>query len=383
MAKITVLLIAMVSLILVACGSEVERKADDLTEISESDQTSAAFSMEGPAPDIASAQIASMAEEEFAVFEADALQVVERQVISVASVSMEVEAMQQAVSEVRGIAEGLGGFVEQLSSSAGDDRQFANITIRVPQDQFFTALEGIKALGEVQSENVGSEDVSEQLIDLEARLTSSLRQEQSFLSLLEKANTVGDILTIERELFRVRSEIERLQGQLNFLERRVALATITVSLFTPVIESAQPPSASLTVEASDVTGSVDQVKALVSILGGDLDGVFISIRDGKERADLSLRVFSADFSRALASIEGLGEVQSKELREGSSTGEETKTAEEPDAPITITLIEGEETSYTGLIIAIVAPIGSVAFVIVLGVTVYLVIRIKRSRAQTT
>ncbi len=160
-----------------------------------------------------------------------------------ASVSLEVEAVQGAVVSVRNIAESLGGFVDQLSSSGGGESQQATITIRVPQVQFLNAIESIEALGQVVSSSVSSEDVSEQFIDLEARLKSSLRQEQSLLSLLERAETLNDLLTLERELSRVRSDIERIQGQLSFLERRVELATITVSLTTPKEEQVgEPPS---------------------------------------------------------------------------------------------------------------------------------------------
>jgi hypothetical protein len=104
------------------------------------------------------------------------LQTAQRMVISTASISVEVEMTQAATNKVRAIAESLGGFVEQLSSSGGSERQQAHMTIRVPQTQFFTALERIEALGKVQSRNLGSEDVSEQFIDLEARLKSALRE---------------------------------------------------------------------------------------------------------------------------------------------------------------------------------------------------------------
>ena len=179
-----------------------------------------------------------------------ALETADRQVISSASVAVEVEDVQAATAEVRLIAEGSGGFVEQLSSSGGPERQRATMTVRVPQDQFFSALERIELLGSVQSQNLGSEDVSEQFIDLEARLKSSLREEQSLLSLLERTDTVSEVLTIERELSRVRSDIERFQGRLNFLERRVDLATISVSLFPPEVETGEPPSAALTLSVS-------------------------------------------------------------------------------------------------------------------------------------
>ena len=89
-------------------------------------------------------------------------------------------------------------------------------------------------MGKVQSKNLGSEDVSERFIDLQARLKSSLREDESLLSLLDRTSTVIEVLAIERELTRVRLDIERLQGQVNFLERRIDLATITVSLSSPL-----------------------------------------------------------------------------------------------------------------------------------------------------
>ena len=311
-------------------------------------------------------------------FSATTLEIAERKIISVASLSVEVEVVQEAVTQVRVIAESLGGFVEQMSTYGGAESQRANMTIRVPQEQFFTALDRIAILGEVQSQNVGSEDVSEQFIDLEARLRSSLREEQSLLSLLEKAEMVSEILTIERELSRVRSEIERFQGQLNFLERRVDLATISVSLFPPEEKLAVPPSASLTVEASDVAGSVEQVKALVSNLDGVMDNVFLTVRDGEETAIMSLRVFTPNFEQAMTSIENQGKVKSKELREGTPAvdgGE--KTPEEPDARIDVTFVEKERVPVVGLII------GGVILAVALGTSFYLAYRAGRRRSGTT
>ena len=299
-----------------------------------------------------------------------------------ASVSIEVEVVQAATTAVRVIAESLGGFVEQLSSSGGREREQANMTIRVPQAQFFDALERIEALGEVQNRNMGSEDVSERFIDLKARLQSSLGQEKSLISLLEKAGTVSEILTIERELARVRSEIERFQGQLNFLERRVALATISVSLFPPQEEGSKPPSASLVIETSDVAGRVDEVKALVSGMNGATDQVFISVQDGRQRASISIRVFTANFGQAMSSLEGMGEVRTKELREGTTPGDGEETPpKKPDARIAVSFQE-EEPSETGLVVAVLASIGGV-LVALLGGVFFLAYRMGRGRRAQT
>ena len=310
------------------------------------------------------------------------LATVQRQVISLASVSVEVEVVDGAVGEVRAIGESLGGFVEQMSLSGDTERRVASMTIRVPQDQFFTALERISALGEVQSQSVSSQDVTEQFIDLDARLKSSIREEQSLLSLLEKAEKVSEILTIERELSRVRSDIERLQGQLNFLERRVALATITVSLFEPRVDSGTPPSASLTVEVSDVTGSVEDVKALVETRDGAVDSVFVSVREDKESAVMSVRVFTLNFEESLTLIEDFGRVRTKELREGTTPGDgQTKANEEPNARIDVAFVEKAGTSNTGLIVAIAAPIGGVILAALLGVLYFVTYRAGQRRGS--
>ena len=309
------------------------------------------------------------------------LDVAQRQVISQASVSMEVDEVPAAVAQVRAIAESLGGFVGQLSSSGGPERQQSTMTIRVPQAEFFTALEHIKSLGKVRSENVGSEDVTERFIDLEARLRSALREEESLLSLLDKANQVSEILTIERELSRVRSDIERDQGQLNFLERRVDLSTITVSLFPPDAEVAQPPSGSLTIEVSDVSRSVEGIKALVSGVGGELDRVFVAVRDGKESSDVTLRVFSKNFKQVLSSVEAHGKVRDKEIRETTVPVEaEATPPAKPDARIDISFVE-KESSVVWRIIAIAAPVGGVALVALLGLLFYVAYSAGRRRSN--
>ena len=114
---------------------------------------------------------------------------------------------------------------------------------------------------------MNAQDVSEQFIDLEARLTSAQREEESLRALLDRATNVSDILSIERELNRVRGEIERMQGQLNALERRVALSTSNLSLNTPSSTQGSPPFAALTIAAGDVVAAAADARAFVEGLG--------------------------------------------------------------------------------------------------------------------
>ena len=409
MKKILVLLGVVISLILVACGGGgAENSLDGRTPVSEEPKFGSASGtptatpapsvirapavMPTPAAVFASESSLALPVPAKVVLESDSfqpqvlssLEVTQRKIISNASIAVEVEVVQTAITEVRTIAESLGGFVEHLSSSGSPEHQRATMTIRVPQDQFFSALERIETLGEVQSQSVGSEDVSEQFIDLEARLKSSLREEQSLLSLLEKTEGVGEILAIERELSRIRSEIERLQGQLNFLERRVDLATIGVTLIPPREEFVEPPSAALTIGVSKVTASVDEIKSLVSSLNGEVDRVILSVRDGEESANVSLRIFPSDFEQTLASLERQGDVVSKELREGKDFSDsEVATREEPDARIDVALFKAPDSSNTGLIIAIAAPTGGVGLALVLGLLVYAAYRVGRRRSSSS
>ena len=407
MAKLLVFLMVAVLTILVACGGGgSERQEDEVLapDFGVADDGGGRLAKPGaptPAPLAAAAiaiptalDVARGGQSSSFAFEAPVvrpapdlhslasnLEIAQRKVISVASISIEVELVESAVTEVRVIAEGLGGFVEQLSSSGGPEHQTANITLRVPQGQFFTALDRIEAIGEVRDRRVGSEDVSEQFIDLEARLKSFLREEQSLLSLLERTETVSEILTIERELSRVRSQIERLQGQLNYLGRRVELATIGVTLFPPKMEGGEPPFGTLTVEVGDVSDSVAVAKKLVLGLKGSLDNVFLSVNDGDERAELSLLVFASDFERTLNTLAGQGKVRSVEIREGTSpTDGDAAGSEDPDAHINLSLVGTTGSSNTGLIVSIAAPTGGVATASLLGFLFYLSYRERRRRA---
>ena len=278
--------------------------------------------------------------------------------------------MAGAVAQVRTIAETRGGFISQVATTGTPGRQRSDLVVRVPQGEFFDTLESIKRLGKVWAENAGSEDVTEQFIDLEARLRSAHREEESLLSLLERADTVSNILTIERELARVRSEIERLQGQINYLSRRVDLATISVALFPPEERLAEPPYGSLDLEVEDVSASVDEVKALVARVGGELESVFLSVSNGREQAGIEFSVLDEDFSAVLSQVEGQGEVTYKEIRESTGNVE----SEEPDSRLTVFLMERESSLGRQLLIGGAAVVGGVLLLLL-----YAVYRAVRSR----
>lgn len=283
-----------------------------------------------------------------------ALQIVERRVISTGFLRIEVEAVRAAVDQIQLTAEALGGFVENSSVSGDDEEAFAEITIRVPQDEFLNALARIRRLGEVRDENLGAQDVTEQFIDLEARLRASLREEESLLNLLERATDVDDVLIIERELSRIRSDIERVQGQLNFLERRVSLATLSISLFTPFSVRTEPPSAAFGIETGDVEAAIAAIEEIAASVDGLVDASVITISEGEASGFVAIRVPRDDFDRTVAAVAALGDVQTKTVRTGEGSDDpEAAISDEPDAPVEVRLREKDDGTSAGLIAGIV------------------------------
>lgn len=152
-----------------------------------------------------------------------------RMIIYAAQVSLEVEDVDAAANKIQSVAEGVGGFVQTLSISGGE-RKSGFITVRVPQEKFYDVLRQVESVGNVTNKEVSGQDVTEQYIDLEARLKNAESEEERLLAILDKATEVSDILMVEKELMRVRETIEGLKGQLQYLERRVAYSVISVYL---------------------------------------------------------------------------------------------------------------------------------------------------------
>jgi hypothetical protein len=259
-----------------------------------------------------------------------------RSIISTTSLAIEVEAVAGALAQMRVIAESAGGFIETLSTSGGADPDQGNATIRVPGSAFFDSMTRIKALGQVTGEKVDSDDVTEEIIDLDARLRSEQAKEVRFIELLDGTTSVSEVLNVERELSRVRTEIERLQGQLSFIERRVSLATINVNFGKPGVSLADAPSASLAINTNHVDEAVTDVKRLAEQAGGEVDNTSVSLGGDGLQATVTLRVPPAQFESVVLQLQQLGDVRVKEVRQPGSN-DDAPQSEDAVARIDITL----------------------------------------------
>jgi hypothetical protein len=156
-----------------------------------------------------------------------------RKVIKRAEMSMSVASPAEAQREVLGLAKAHGGYVvssEQFGESGAEGPERVRSVIRVRADRFESALGAMRKLGShVGSENVSSEDVTEEFVDLGARLRTKKKLEERYLVLLEKATTVEDTLKVEKHLADVRGEIEKLEGRQKYLNDQVGMATVTAT----------------------------------------------------------------------------------------------------------------------------------------------------------
>ncbi len=213
----------------------------------------------GIAPASKSASTAEPVIQNVSLSQADAAQqapaAVERKIIRNAALTVEVESPADAQRRIASLAESRGGFVVTSESRQqggyGDAKPYEIVTleVRVPAAQFDAVLGEIRSVGSrVAAEKITGQDVTEEYIDLEARIRTQKALEGQFLEIMKRAARVSDALEVQNALANVRTEIERLEGRRRFLESQTSLSTIKVTL--------QPPAPLINANASGFFTSV-------------------------------------------------------------------------------------------------------------------------------
>jgi len=151
----------------------------------------------------------------------------------------------QTRSAVRKIAGDLGGY-ETHSSTSGSKIHSGQITIRVPARAFRRAMDAIEGIAHVHvtAESVTGQDVSQQFVDLQARLVNLEAQEKVLLRLMDRAETISESIRVENYLQQVEFQIEDVQGRMLYLQNRTSMSTITVALHEAGKKPAPPQHAS-------------------------------------------------------------------------------------------------------------------------------------------
>jgi hypothetical protein len=168
-------------------------------------------------------------------------QAIHRKIIRNGKLTLEIENPGEGQQKIAAIVEAHNGFVitsEFNQFSRAEANQSVTIAVRFPAAQFDETLAEIHALGmRIIFENISGQDVTEEFLDLQARMRTQKALEEQLLQIMKKTGSVSNALEVQRELTSVRTEIEKITGRIQFLENQAALSTITILLQALAINS--------------------------------------------------------------------------------------------------------------------------------------------------
>ena len=165
---------------------------------------------------------------------------IDRKIIRNGELVIETESPNEGLRKITVAAESHGGFVvtsefkQNPAAPGAKPNQTVTVVARVPSSSFSATLEQIRGVGDrVVQEKISGQDVSEEYLDVQARLRNKKALEGQFLDIMKQARKVEDALEVQSQLADVRTDIERLEGRRRFLENQSALSTITTTLQMP------------------------------------------------------------------------------------------------------------------------------------------------------
>lgn len=179
----------------------------------------------------------------------------DRAIIFTGSITVRVDDVEAAAARATAIATAAGGFVGADKRSSDDKRSEATIQLRVPAGRFGTALDDVAKLGRQESRDVNTEDVTEEVIDLDAKIASQQASVARTRALFAQAKTISEISSVESELAKRESELATLQARKRRLDDLTTLSTITATLLGP-----EAPAPQAVAEKKDEGGFVAGLK---------------------------------------------------------------------------------------------------------------------------
>ncbi len=156
----------------------------------------------------------------------------EQKIIKTADLRFETSDLEETHKGIVALTKQLNGFVSTDRSGKSSRELYHNITIRIPTENFQEFIDGVsKGVSYFDRKDISRRDVTEEFVDLEARLKAKHELEKRYLELLKQARNVKEMLEIERELSTIREEIEAKQGRLNYLKDQVSMSTVNIQFY--------------------------------------------------------------------------------------------------------------------------------------------------------
>ncbi len=287
--------------------------------------------------------------------ETPAPELANRKLIRNASVELEIVSFDDALQRINVFAKEERGYVATTESQKqANGKLRGEVIVKVMPENLDRFLQKIRGLGELKNQTLGSEDVTKAYFDTDARLKNARVMEQRLIDMLKtKTGKVSDLLQVEKELARVREEIEKMQGELKYWDSQVQFATVTISLAEKDMEE---PAAFLLKErvqlalyAPDVERVYGEIKALASpkfqITNAQLNRDY----SGRVSAQISMLIAPEESDAVIGRIKGFGRVENLQTQtervaqEGTGMAEHAKTRRDKvELNVTISREEQEQ-----------------------------------------
>ena len=276
-----------------------------------------------------------------------------RKLVRNATAELEVASFDDSVQKITAFAAEEKGYVSTTNSEKqANGKLRGEIVVKVLPDNLDRFLGKLRGIGELKNQALTTEDVTKAYFDTESRLKNARLMEQRLIEILKtKSKDVADLLEVEKELGRVREEIETMQGELKFMDSQVAFATVTITLAEKNMNLPAAfllkEKAQLSLYATEVEKTYNDIKALASpkvqITNAQID------RDntGRVSARLNLLLAPEESEAVIAKIKGMARVENFQVttervsQGGDGLGENAKT-ERDKVELNITLSRDEQ-----------------------------------------
>jgi anti-sigma factor RsiW len=242
-------------------------------------------------------------------------EVANRKLIRNATVELEIVSFDNAVQKITAFANEEHGYVATSDSEKqANGKLRGQIVVKVLPENLDRFLQKIRSLGELKNQTLGTEDVTKAYFDTDARLKNAHVMEQRLIDMLKtKTGKVSDLLQVEKELGRVREEIEKMQGELKYWDSQVQFATVTISLAEKDMEEAAAfllrERAQLALYAPDVEKIYNAIKSLASpkvqITNAQLNRDY----SGRVSAQISMLIAPEESDAVIGRAKGFGRVE--------------------------------------------------------------------------
>ena len=146
--------------------------------------------------------------------------------------SLQVDTLEAGIARIREVARRTGAVIANTSMEGGNKQtRAASLELRIPSEKFDEAINGLAPIGKVESVSVTVQDVGEEYVDVQARVANARHLEQRLVELLaHRTGKLADVLNVERELARVREQIERYEGHMRYLRTRASISTLSIGI---------------------------------------------------------------------------------------------------------------------------------------------------------